>query len=61
MNQWLQRKLYTCSTCGTPYLHDQAYHHALFTCSGGQGEPGVKGKKVLITPVAGGDLNGYGL
>lgn len=28
-----QRKLYVCPACKAEYLHDLAYHHALFQCS----------------------------
>jgi hypothetical protein len=32
MNPWLQTKQYHCPACGERYLHDKAYHHALFRC-----------------------------
>lgn len=32
MNPWLQTKAYRCTDCGQPLLHDQAHHHAVFTC-----------------------------
>lgn len=41
MNLWRQTKQYQCPVCGTRYLHDKAYHHALFRCSA---------RRVLATP-----------
>lgn len=32
MNPWLQRKLFICTGCGMPYLHDKGYQHVLFQC-----------------------------
>ena len=32
MNHWLQTRQYVCPACQATYLHDQAYHHALFQC-----------------------------
>jgi transcription initiation factor IIE alpha subunit len=32
MNNWLQTKQYPCPACRERYLHDKAYHHALFLC-----------------------------
>ena len=32
MNTWKQTRQYACPKCGANYLHDQAYHHALFMC-----------------------------
>lgn len=32
MNHWRQSKLYRCQVCGAIYLHDKAYHHAVFFC-----------------------------
>ena len=32
MNHWLQTKLYDCPRCDASYVHDRAYHHALFLC-----------------------------
>ena len=30
---WLQTKQYRCPKCHAIYLHDDAHHHAVFTCS----------------------------
>lgn len=27
-----QTKRFSCDTCGAVYLHDDAYHHAVFFC-----------------------------
>ena len=40
MNHWIQSKLYVCPRCKAMYLHDKAYHHALFLCL--KREPAVK-------------------
>ena len=32
MNHWMQTRQYTCPRCQAAYLHDKAYHHALFRC-----------------------------
>lgn len=32
MNLRKQTRLFVCPRCVAPYLHDRAYHHALFQC-----------------------------
>lgn len=48
VNNWMQRRLFTCPRCGAQLVHDKMYLHDLFLCELRQN---VKKAKDLAPPL----------